>query len=184
MPLPQGKYYTVEDYFNMPDDIRAELINGQLFHMATPSTLHQRISHDLCFAITSYIKSKGGECEVFPAPFAVQLSAKDDTVVEPDITVICDTDKLTDRGCVGAPDWVIEIVSPSSVKHDYITKLNLYNNAGVCEYWIVDAMQERIYVYDMHSSNFILIPYTFKDKIKVNIYEDLYIDFSSLNLNI
>ena len=184
MPLPQKKYYTVEDYFNIPEDIRAELINGQLFYMTTPSTQHQRILGRLYTIIRNYIDSKGGTCEVLPAPFSVQLSEKDDTVVEPDITIICDTDKLTERGCVGAPDWVIEIVSPSSVKHDYITKLNLYNNAGVHEYWIVDAMQERIYVYDMHSSNFNLIPYTFKDKIKVNIYEDLYIDFSSLNLNI
>ena len=183
MPLPQEKYYTVEDYFNIPEDIRAELINGQLFYMATPSTQHQRILGRLYTIIRNYIDSKGGTCEVLPAPFSVQLSEKDDTVVEPDITVICDTDKLTDRGCVGAPDWVIEIVSPSSVKHDYITKLNLYNNAGVHEYWIIDAAQNKVHVYNMLDNIFMLNTFSLTDKLKVGIYDDLYIDFSCLNLN-
>ena len=184
MALAQEKYYTTEDYYNMPEEIRAELIEGQIVYMATPSTQHQRISGRLYAAIFNYINAKGGDCEVFPAPVSVQLCKEDDTIVEPDISVICDPDKITERGCVGAPDWIIEIVSPSNAKHDYITKLSLYSNANVKEYWIIDAEQNKIYVYDLQDNKLVLSPYTFRDKIKVGIYEDFYIDFSDLNLNI
>lgn len=183
MALPQENYYTAEDYYNMPEDIRVELIEGQLIDMATPNTRHQRISGRLYAAIFNYINEKGGNCEVFPAPFSVQLRKADDTIVEPDISVICDPDKITERGCLGAPDWIIEIVSPSNPKHDYITKLSLYSNAGVREYWIIDAEQNKIYVYDMRDNKLVLNHYTFHDKIKVGIYEDLYIDFSAFGLN-
>lgn len=182
MPLPQEKYYTVEEFYNLPDDIHAELVNGQIVYMATPSRLHQDISHELDFAITSYIKSKGSNCRVYTAPFSVQLQAGDDTVLEPDISIICDTDKLTSRGCTGAPDWIIEIVSPSNPGHDYITKLGLYHDAGVREYWIVDAQREYIHVYNLATGD--LNIHTFHDTVKAGIYEDLYIDFSSLDLGI
>ena len=181
MPLPQEKYYTVEDYYNMPEDIRVELIEGQLIYMTAPNTQHQRISGRLYLTIGNYINAKDGDCEVFHAPFSVQLNM-DDTVVEPDITVICDPNKITKQGCLGAPDWIIEIVSPSNPKHDYITKLSLYSNANVQEYWIIDAEQNKIHVYDMRDNRIVLNQYTFHDKIKVGIYEDLYIDFSDFNL--
>ena len=107
MALAQLKTYTEEDYYSLPEDVRAELIDGQLY---------------------------------YPAPFAVKPIEYDDkTIVEPDISVICDKNKLTDRGCTGAPDWIIEIISPSNSSHDYIRKLNLYADAGVREYWIVSA---------------------------------------------
>lgn len=179
MPLPQKTYHTVEDFYNMPEDIRAELIDGEIVYMASPSRLHQDISHELDFAITSYIKSKGGNCRVYPAPFGVQLHKDEDTVLEPDISVICDPDKLTARGCVGAPDWIIEIVSPSNPGHDYITKLGLYHDSGVREYWIVDAQSKYILVYNMENDT--LDIYSFSDTVKAGIYEDLYIDFSSLD---
>ena len=166
----------------MPDDIRAELINGQVVYMATPSTQHQIISSELHFAINSYIKSKGGHCRALAAPFGVQLRKGDDTVLEPDISVICDIDKITPRGCIGAPDWIIEIVSPSNPGHDYITKLGLYNDAGVREYWIVDTQSKYVHVYNLESED--LKVYSFHDTIKVGIYDDLYIDFSSLDLGI
>ena len=184
MDLPQEKYYTAEDYYNMPEEIRAELIEGQIVYMAAPSTQHQRILSRLHLVIGNYIDAKGGDCEVFPAPFSVQLRKEDDTIVEPDICVICDPDKITERGCLGAPDWIIEIVSPSNPRHDYITKLSLYSNANVKEYWIIDAEQNRIYVYNLQDNKLVLKPYTFLDKIKVGIYEDFYIDFSVLNFNI
>lgn len=184
MPLPQEKYYTVEDFYKIPDDIRAELIDGQIVYMASPNRLHQDISHELDFAITSYIKSKGGKCRVYTAPFGVQLNDKKDTVLEPDISVICDTDKLTSRGCVGAPDWIIEIVSPSNPCHDYITKLNLYHDAHVREYWIIDAQSNQVLVYNMESGQFLTKAYSFTDTIKAGIFEDLYINFSSLDLGI
>lgn len=180
--LPQGKYYTAEDFYNMPEDIRAELIEGQIVYMASPSRIHQEISHELDFAITSYIKSKGGKCRVYTAPFAVQLRKGDNTIVEPDLSVICDPGKLTDNGCTGAPDWIIEIVSPSNPRHDYITKLDLYSNAGVREYWIVDPQNKNIHVYNMEQENFTVNSYSFQDTVQAGIYDDLSIDFSSLDL--
>ena len=104
------------------------------------------------------------------------------TIVEPDISVICDRDKLTDKGCTGAPDWIIEIISPSNPSHDYITKLNLYSDAGVREYWIINPINQSIYVYHLETTQFETTAYTFEDTIKVNIYEDLFIDFSELEL--
>lgn len=182
MPLPQEKYYTVEEFYNLPDDIHAELINGQIVYIASPSSIHQIISSELHFVINNYIKSKSGHCRALTAPFGVQLRKGENTVLEPDLCAICDTGKITPRGCVGAPDWIIEIVSPSNPGHDYITKLGLYHDAGVREYWIIDAQREHIYVYNMDNDNLILNAYSFRDTIKVGIYEDLYIDFSSLDL--
>ena len=137
---------------------------------------------ELSGTIRDYFKAKKGSCRVYPAPFAVKLREDRRTIVEPDISVICDRNKLTDRGCTGAPDWIIEIVSPSNSSHDYILKLNLYANAGVREYWIVDPVKESIFVYYLEQEHFKAEAYTFQDKIKVNIYGDLYIDFSSLEL--
>lgn len=180
MLLPQEKYYTVDAFHNLPDDIHAELLNGQIVYMATPSRLHQDISGELHYVIKNYIKSKNGKCRAYAAPFSVQLHEGEDTILEPDISVICDADKLTSKGCIGVPDWIIEIVSPSNPGHDYITKPGLYHNACVREYWIVDAQSQYIHVYNLESGDLKL--YSFKDTIKVGIYEDLYIDFSSLDL--
>ena len=131
--------------------------------------------------IANYIDSKDGSCEVYPAPFAVKLFEDDDkTVVEPDISVICDPNKLTDRGCTGAPDWIVEIVSPSTSSHDYIRKLNLYAKAGVKEYWIIDPRTEKVFVYHLDQADVNADSYTFQDKIKVNIYDDLWIGFAEL----
>lgn len=183
MALAQTKFYTEADYYNLPEDVRAELIEDNLvYNQAAPSRIHQTILMELSGTIRDYLKSKGGPCRVYPAPFAVKLRENRKTIVEPDISVICDRNKLTDRGCTGAPDWIIEIVSPGNPSHDYILKLNLYANAGVREYWIVDPSREGVFVYWLEQENFKVETYTFQDKIKVNIYEDLYIDFASLDL--
>lgn len=182
MALAKPDIFTEEDYYRLPENIRAELINGQFYDMSAPSRIHQRILSDLHITIGQYIRSKDGPCEVYPAPFAVKLFEDARTIVEPDISVICDLDKLTDRGCAGAPDWIIEIVSPSDPAHDYIRKLNLYLDAGVKEYWIVDPMQEMIYVYHLPEEQFKMTAYTFRDKIKAGIYGDLWIDFKELGL--
>lgn len=182
MPLPQEKIYTEIDYYNLPEDIRAELIDGKIYYLAAPSRIHQEILSELHAAIHQYIKSKNGSCRVYPAPFAVQLWKDRKTIVEPDISVICDPNKLTDRGCTGAPDWIIEIVSPGNSSHDYIRKLNLYAEAGVREYWIVNPMNQSIYVYHLEETKFETTAYTFQNKIKVNIYDDFWIDFSEINL--
>lgn len=116
---------------------------------------------------------------MFPAPFAVFINKDDTKYLEPDISVICDSNKLNNKGCNGAPDWIIEIVSPGSPSHDYITKLSLYKMAGVREYWIINPKSKTITIYFFESEIFAK-EYTFQDKIKVNIYDDLTIDFNQL----
>ncbi len=178
MPLPKEHLYTVDDIYSLPDGKRAELIDGQIYDMAPPSRKHQDILSFLHLAIGNYINQNKGNCRIYPAPFAVFLDKDQYTYVEPDISVICDPYKLTDSGCEGAPDWIIEIVSPASRRMDYMTKLFKYKSAGVSEYWIVDPSKNRITVYDFaHDETEI---YTFSDTIKVGIYEDLYIDFAQI----
>ena len=142
--LKQERFYTEEDYYSLPDDVHAELIDGILYDMTPPSRRHQGILGELHIAIGNYIKAKNGSCHVYLAPFAVKFFDDSKTIVEPDISVICDPSKLTDRGCSGAPDWIIEMASPSNTGHDYITKLSLYLNAGVKEYWIVNPTDKSI----------------------------------------
>lgn len=180
MALPAENLYTVKDIYELPDGERAELINGQIYYMAPPSMTHQRISRVLLQIISNYIDKKEGSCEAFAAPFAVFLDKDDKTYVEPDISVICDESKLDNKGCHGAPDWVIEIVSPSSQNMDYMTKLIKYSYAGVREYWIIDQSKNRILIYNFEHNT--MSEYTFSDTVKAGIYEDLYIDFSQINL--
>ena len=181
--LAPANIYTEEDYYNLPENVRAELIDGQIYYMSAPSRIHQEILMFLSKIIANYIDSKKGPCKVYPAPFAVKLFSDDDkNVVEPDISVICDPNKLTDRGCTGAPDWIVEIISPTTSSHDYIRKLNLYAGAGVREYWIVNPIDQSVWVYSLEQDKFKAIAYTLQNKIKVNIYDDLWIDFTELGL--
>ena len=181
MPLPQqNNQYTIDDIYAMPDGQRAELIDGQMYMMAPPTRRHQQILGALYRKIADYIDRKGGSCEVDIAPFAVFLNEDDKNYVEPDISVICSSEKLTDKGCSGAPDWIIEIVSPSSRRTDYFTKLFKYRTAGVKEYWIVDPDKSRILVYNFASED--TGDYTFSETVKAGIYEDLEIDFNTIEL--
>lgn len=179
MPLIREHFYTSEDYWSLPEGQRAELIGGQLYNMAPPSRVHQKLVMELSILISNHIKENEGSCEVYPAPFAVNLNADDETYVEPDISVICDKNKLTDRGCDGAPDLVIEVVSPSSRRMDYTTKTMLYSDAGVREYWIVDPAKERttIYRYEEDAAPVIL---SFDQVITVGIYKDLQVTIAEL----
>ena len=178
----QSSPYTEDDYYSLPEHVRAELINGQFYNMSAPSRIHQTILSELHIMIGNYLKSKKGSCRVYPAPFAVKLFKDDKTIVEPDISIICDRSKLTDKGCTGAPDWIIEISSPSNPGHDYVRKLSLYMDAGVKEYWIVNPPKEKIIVYYLEEPSFSMDTYTFQDQIKVHIYDDLWIDFKELDL--
>ncbi len=180
--LARTKIYTEDDYYRLPENIRAELIYGQFYDMSAPSRIHQRISMAISNEIANYIDRKNGSCEVYTAPFAVKLFEDDKTIVEPDISVICDKDKLTDKGCTGAPDWIIEITSPSNAIHDYVRKLNMYLDAGVREYWIVDPMKKIITLYYLNEDNFEMDTYSFQDSIKVYIYDDLWINLKGLDL--
>lgn len=180
MPLPQHENYSIEDIYNLPEGTRAELIDGQIYYMAPPTRIHQDIVGTLYRKIADYIDVKGGSCKAYISPFAVFLNENDKNYVEPDISVICNPNKLNEKGCAGAPDWIIEIVSPGSRRMDYFTKLFKYRTAEVREYWIVDPIKNFVIVYNFDTSD--SEQYTFADTIKVGIYEDLFIDFSQIRL--
>ncbi|HBI63103.1 MAG TPA: Uma2 family endonuclease [Lachnospiraceae bacterium] len=168
--LRKEELYTIDDIYALPDGERAELIDGKIYYMAPPSTKHQRLLNFINTEINIYIREHNGECEVFPAPFAVFLNLDDANYVEPDISVICDKDKITDKGCNGSPDWVIEIVSPGNKPMDYFTKLFKYRAAGVREYWIVDPAKEMVTVYRFEQET--MNEYSFGEDVPVGIYEN------------
>lgn len=174
-----GIIITLEQYEAMSEDIRAEVYDGIIYNMASPSQVHQTILTELLVTIRSYLRKKGGSCSVFPAPFDVKLADTPLTIVQPDIMIVCDKDKLDGKRCNGAPDFIIEIVSPGNPSDDYIRKLYYYKNHGVREYWIVDPGRKTVTVY-YFEGNLLNVPYTFEAAIKVNIYDDLYIDFQEL----
>ena len=178
MPLLEEKVYTIDDIYALPEGERAELIDGHIYYMAPPNREHQKISMEISAGIFEYIRSHNGKCEVYAAPFAVYLDNTSNTYVEPDISVICDPEKMDDKGCNGAPDWIIEIVSPASKRMDYYTKLFKYRTAGVKEYWIIDVSKNQIFVYNFEKGD--TEQYTLQDSVKAGIYEDLVIDFSKL----
>lgn len=168
--------YTIRDIEALPENERAELIDGKIYWMATPTTTHQRILNFLNFEFYRYVKEKQGDCEVFISPFAVYLN-ETSTYVEPDLVVVCDRDRIDEKGCHGGPDLVIEIVSESSRRLDYVIKLFKYRMYGVREYWVVDPAMNRVQVYDLAKDN--LREYTLTDQVPVGIYGgELVIDFS------
>lgn len=184
LPMPfrvkrQGEY-TLEDYYALPDDIRAELIDGELIFLEAPSSIHQELISELLFEIKLYIRANNGPCKILPSPLDVQLDCDNRTMLQPDISIICHRDRIVKKGVYGAPDFCIEIVSPSSRKRDYEKKRMKYQNAGVREYWIVDPKTESVLCYffeesaEPHS-------YTFDDKIPVRIYvSKLVINFAEI----
>ncbi|HHV12715.1 MAG TPA: Uma2 family endonuclease [Clostridiales bacterium] len=179
LPQPQQRLTTIEEYEALPNDIRAEIFDGQIQYMASPSQLHQTILLELSSMLNSYVKERKGSCKVLPAPFDVKLNDVPLTIVQPDIIIVCDKDKLDGKRCNGAPDFIIEIVSPGNASDDYIKKLYYYKNYGVREYWIVDPNRRTISV-NYFEEDIVSIPYTFGSTVKVNIYEDLYIDFKEI----
>ena len=152
MALPASEAaYTFADCLAWDENERIEIIHGKAFLMATPSRIHQEISGALFARLYNFLEGK--ECRAYPAPFGVRLFEKAgdapedvDTLVEPDISVICDPGKLDDAGCKGAPDLILEVLSPSTQRHDRLTKFNLYQQAGVREYWIVDPENKSVQV--------------------------------------
>ena len=176
MPLPKESNYTIKDIYDLPEGERAELIDGTIYDMAPPSRMHQKLVTKLTSIIDRYISENHGVCEVYSALF---LNKDDKTYVEPDISVICDQNKLDDRGCSGAPDWIIEIVSPGSQRMDYMTKLFKYRTAGVREYWIVDPAQEKILVY-IFGNKEDFMQYSFEEEIPVGIYPGFKINIAEL----
>ena len=176
---PQQKTITLEQYEALPENRRVEVFDGIAYDMASPSQIHQTILTELLVLLRNYIRGKGGNCSVFPAPFDVKLNDKPLTIVQPDLMIVCDKDKLDGKRCNGAPDFIIEIVSPGNPADDYIRKLYYYKNAGVREYWIVDPRRKTITV-NYFEGNIVSVQYPFDSIIKVNIYDDLLINFSEV----
>jgi len=151
-PLRDPGRHTYGEYCGWPEDQRYELIDGLAFAMApAPTRQHQRLSFELAREVANALEGSG--CEVNVAPFDVRLPEGDeadddiDTVVQPDISVVCDPSKLDDKGCRGAPDWVIEVLSPGSAGHDQVRKLALYERHGVTEYWLVHPVDRVVIIY-------------------------------------
>lgn len=179
MPLLKTDTYTIDDIYALPEGQRAELIDGKIYDMAPPNLRHQELLFALARKIADHIDSKNGKCKVILAPFAVFLTNDNQTYVEPDISVICDKSKLDDHGCNGAPDFIIEVVSPSSRRMDYTIKHGKYAEAGVREYWIVDPAKKRTTVYRYEEDPAPML-FSFEQTITVGIYKDLNITISEL----
>lgn len=169
MAIPRKKHYTAEEFFELIPETneRCELINGEIVYQASPNTVHQRLVRKMLTKISNFIEQKGGSCEPFVSPFDVKLSS--DTVVQPDIFIVCDPDKVDDKRCNGAPDLVVEVVS-SNRNDDYSRKLKIYKEHGVREYWIIDPYSERTVVYQFEEIISINI-YTFDQVIPMGIYD-------------
>ena len=180
MPALQSQLISLEQYEALPEDERVEIFEGIVYDMASPSQIHQALSMQLSTVINNYILGKKGPCSIFYAPFDVKLSDTPLIIVQPDIMIVCDKDKLDDKRCNGAPDFIIEIVSYGNPSDDYIRKLYYYKNYGVREYWIVDPKRKTVTV-NYFEGNIVSVQYPFDSVIKVNIYEDLYINFSEIS---
>ena len=172
--------YTLDDYYALPEDQRVELIDGYFYEMLAPTFGHQTIGGEIYRQVANYIMDKGGSCRPFIAPVDVQLDCDERTMVQPDVGIVCDPDKIKRFGIYGAPDFLVEVISPSTKKKDYIKKLAKYMEAGVREYWILDPYQKRLLVYFFEGDVFPVI-YGLDQPVPVGIYNgDLVIDFSNI----
>ena len=188
MALPAEKErYTFADILAWDENERAEIIDGETVMMAPPSSIHQEIAAELTRQFGNYLEGK--RCKVYPAPFGVRLFERDgdapedvDTMVEPDISVVCDRSKIDNHGCKGAPDLVIEILSPSTRRHDRLVKLNLYQRAGVREYWIVDPEYKSVQVFTQDGGGSLNLheDYGREDVAKVNVLDGCFIELSKV----
>ena len=189
--LDLSKRYTYADYLTWQFDEMVELIRGKVVKMSpAPSTLHQSNSGDLYGIIWSYLRGK--DCKAFCAPFDVRLPLpenkqkenKIDTVVQPDISIVCDLNKLDARGCNGAPDWIIEILSKGTAKRDLHDKFELYEHAGVKEYWVVHPNEGTVLVYRLDEAgkyqSLKQTPFVSSEKVPVGVFPDFEIDLNEV----
>lgn len=174
-----AREYDGKDIEKLSEWSRAELINGKLYMLSAPNRLHQYFVAELLFEIKSYIRKNKGKCDVYASPFDVRLFGDDSTIVQPDILVVCNKDILTEEGCSGAPDWVIEIVSKRNLSHDYVRKLMQYQKAGVREYWIIDPFQELISVFNFEDANK-SGEYTYGEQVPSGVLEGFEICFGEV----
>lgn len=187
MPLPAENRYTYADVLAWDESERIELIYGDVFMMSPPpKRIHQEVSGEIFAHLHDYLRGK--KCRVYHAPFSVRLfeQAGDspydvDTMVEPDISVVCDPEKLDDAGCRGAPDLIVEILSPSTQRHDRLTKYSLYQRAGVREYWIIDPDARVVSVYTLEEGAYhAAAVYSNGAAVPVGVLEGCSIDLSTV----
>ena len=172
--------YTIQDYFALPQERRAELIDGVFYDLASPTGKHQRVVMMTAIALESYVRQNGGPCRVEIAPRAVRLDMDDKTMVEPDVMVICDRNKIQNAYVEGAPDLVIEVLSPSTMKKDVMLKGRKYQRAGVREYWLIDPEALTIMVFEYEKKAQVTF-YSFDDKVPVGIWDGkCEIDFAEI----
>jgi len=182
---PDKKRYSYADYRNWPNDERFELIDGVIYNMNAPLRVHQKICTELSRQFANFFLDK--TCEVYAAPFDVRLPkhAKDEDeifdVVQPDLSVICDPEKLDDKGCLGAPDLIVEVLSPSTSSKDHIKKRALYERSGVREYWLVSPEERIVWVYELVKGQYQKPEiYNDQDKIASALFPDLIIEVKTI----
>ena len=168
--LNKKNRYTIEDYYALPDEERVELIDGVFYDMAAPGLAHQTAALSMAIALKEYVKKKKGKCNVFISPVDVQLDCDEWTMVQPDVVVVCDSDRMKIKNIYGAPDFVVEVLSPSTARKDTMIKLEKYRNAGVREYWMIDIEKEKVLVYEFAKENNPVI-YGMDSQIPVGIFD-------------
>ena len=173
--LAMNRDFTLKDIENLPDGVRAEVIDGQIFYFAAPSEIHQRLLGNLYFRVREYVKMNAGACKVYVAPFAVRLIEDEKNYMEPDMVIICDRDKIKEDGCHGTPDFIIEVISKSTKARDYGLKTMKYREAGVKEYWIVDPIREIVLTYWFEDETLNTI-YGINDEIESRLFVGLKIN--------
>lgn len=188
MAIPAEKArYTFADALTWDENERIEVINGEMVMLATPSRIHQSIVAELTRQFGNYLEGK--RCKVYPAPFAVRLLEQDgdspddvDTMVEPDLSIVCDKSKLDKYGCKGAPDLIVEVLSPSTQRHDRFVKLALYQRAGVREYWIAEPETQTVQVMLQDGNGVLQLHevYGSGDIARVNVLEGCFIDLGKV----
>ena len=187
--LDPSKRYTYAEYLTWFDDIRRELIDGFIHLMSAPNVIHAQLSNLLNFFVTLFVRQNKGKCRIFHAPFDVRLPKNNETdddkiynVVQPDICVICDLSKLDYRGCIGAPDLIVEVLSHSTAKKDWTKKYDLYEESGVREYWIVDPKAKNVHTFILQPDGKYNTGTVYKchQKAPVHIFEGLEIDLNEL----
>jgi Uma2 family endonuclease len=187
--LSRGRLYTYADYLTWADDVRREIIDGMAYLLSAPTRFHAGISLKISFFMELFVRKRKGRCKVYHAPFDVRLPGNGETadneiytVVQPDICVICDPSKLDDRGCIGAPDLIVEVQSPSTAKRDLNEKYFLYERVGVREYWVVFPREKGLTVFLRRENGKFDdgTPYQFEGKVPVSIFQGLEIDLKEL----
>jgi len=185
----ENKKYSYADYLTFPDDVHVEIIDGVIYKTygmsPAPRRFHQEISVNLCSIIWTYLKDK--KCNIFSAPFDVVFTEKKKNnseicnVVQPDISIICDKNKLDEFGCKGSPDWIIEILSPATASKDLKEKLKLYEKYGVKEYWIIDPIDMIVTVFILINEKYNFVGfYDNQDFLSPTIFTELTIDLAEV----